>query len=125
MVVGKQGDDGLGPQVGIARAQRGGQLLRAALGVLDGLDQDGDRCLRRRQEDGSHGRIPERLLTLGYGRVGGEIHGSRPVGLINGLESESRKALYKAGLADNLLPKKRPLCVASFPSWLRRHSWQS
>jgi len=72
--VGKQGDDGLGGQVGIARLKRGGQLLRAALGMLDGLDQDGNRFFGRRQGDGSLGRTADGPLALGHGGVGGEIH---------------------------------------------------
>ena len=53
--------------------QRGGELLRTALGVLDGLDQHGDRFFSRRQGDAGYGRIPERLLAVRYGRIGGEI----------------------------------------------------
>ena len=53
--------------------QMTGQLLRAALGILHRLDQNGNRFLSRRQRDGSKGGASDALLAGGQRRVGGEI----------------------------------------------------
>ena len=53
--------------------QISGQLRRAALRVLDGLDQHGDGFLRRGQRDCGQGGTTDGLLTGGQGRVSGEI----------------------------------------------------
>lgn len=53
--------------------QMSGQLLRATLGVLHRLDQNGDRFGSRRQRDWGQGSVPNGLLPDGNGRVGGEI----------------------------------------------------
>ena len=53
------------------RTQMMGQLFRAALGMLDGLDQNGDGFGRPRQRDRGGEGVSPSLLAGGNGRVGG------------------------------------------------------
>ena len=69
--MGKQGDNGLGAEVRMDRTQMMGQLFRAALGMLDGLDQNGDGFGRPRQRDRGGEGVSPSLLAGGNGRVGG------------------------------------------------------
>ena len=55
------------------RMQMMGQLFGAALGMLDGLDQNGDGFGRRRQPDRGGDIVAQSLLAGGNGRVSGQI----------------------------------------------------
>ena len=71
--MGKQGDNGLSAQMWMLRMQMSCQLLRATIGMLDHLYQNGDGFGSRRQPYRGGGNTAQSLLTGCNSRVGSQI----------------------------------------------------